>query len=178
MQKDLADEEKLAREAQEQGGTGTAEDLNPGKHLESLRKQETSRRERGDEGNQMRSKKGVEIRQGLELSLRTLCLILRDRICCTFAWVRRNRKQERETICEAISKESWSPVGRMTKRTHCAEDGGGHWFILTLERGQGDGTGPGETEAAQVGEEEGRKRVTSRKYKPGGSRLGVERPKC
>ena len=32
----------------------------------------------------MRSKKGVEIRQGLELSLRTLCLILRDRICCTF----------------------------------------------------------------------------------------------
>ena len=49
------------------------------------------------------------------------------------------------------SKESWSPVGRMTKRTHCAEDGGGHWFILTLERGQGDGTGPGETEAAQVG---------------------------
>jgi len=102
-----------------------------------LRKQETSRRERGDEGNQMRSKKGVEIRQGLELSLRTLCLILRDRICCTFAWVRRNRKQERETICEAVPKESWSPVGRMRERTYCAEDGGGHWVILTLERGQG-----------------------------------------
>ena len=36
------DEEELARKAQEQGGTGTAEDLNPRKHLESLRKQETN----------------------------------------------------------------------------------------------------------------------------------------
>lgn len=65
----------------------------------------------------MRSKKGVEIRQGLELSLRTLCLILRDGICCTFAWVRCSRKQERETICEAVPKESWSPVGRVREYT-------------------------------------------------------------
>lgn len=75
----------------------------------------------------MRSKKGVEIRQGLELSLRTLCLILRDRICCTFAWARYNRKQERGTICEAVPKEPWSPVGRGTEGTHGAGDRSGHW---------------------------------------------------
>lgn len=48
------------------------------------------------------------------------------------------------------------PSGK-SERIHCAEDGSGHRVILTLERGQGDGTGPGETEAAHVGEEEGRK---------------------